>query len=228
MQSHYLSLRSLGILLLAYAIPSTSTHGLEVPVADDAQVIQGATLSGYNYGIAPNLAVYSTANAQRYTYVRFAPEQYLPPGYTSDDVVEALLVFYPNTVTTAGSFTVHSVTSTWTEGKVNGAVSSGTISWSNRPSDNAASQGTVSIAATDRDEFVATLDLTALVKNWIDTPAQNFGLMFKPSGSVVVVIDAKENADTAHGPRLLLTLAKKRVPARGDVSMGTFTNGPQP
>lgn len=202
-------------------------YGLDIPTADDAQVIQANP--SWNYGGADNLRVDSSAGAGRWTFIRFDINSYLPPGGKSGDVKQALLHLYVNNVTQGGTFDVYLCPTSWIEGKLSGAAAAGTICWNNKPTPTGVPLATISISSTEQFEF-KTLDVTDVVKGWIDAPAANYGLVLKPNISAVdFQFEAKENiTGTGKRPALQLTLVKDRVPAKGDVTMGSYTNGPQP
>jgi hypothetical protein len=117
----------------------------------------------------------------------------LPAGTTSAQISRAVLVLYPNLVTTPGTVTLQPIQSAWTE-----------ISVTNQtlPTFGTAMQSaSVSTAGSS-----VVLDVTALVQGWVSAPSTNFGLALI-SSTAVVAFDSKENDLTSHPAELEITLA---------------------
>jgi hypothetical protein len=114
----------------------------------------------------------------------------LPVTMKGEAVSKATLRMWVNDVNTEGKFTVR--------------VVKGPDDWSeNTISANSASalelgDSIAEVMITDADEghFVA-IDVTEVVKGWLDTPGSNFGLALVPE-DVDFSVDSKENSDTAH------------------------------
>ncbi len=233
-----IKLNNLKISALLLAFAPFSVSAIDVPIADDAMVVASSTT--FNYGIHVNLNVSGLASSVRWSYLYFNVANFVPAGTKPDDIEKAVLRLYPATVTTAGAISVFNVTGPWLEGRKNGAAGApGTttppvlpeITNTNKPTDEGVPETTFTLQTTNADEFFS-LDITLLVKEWLGGPpaTTNFGIVLKPAtGSVVnVAFDSKENTTNTKQPTLNVTLVKKRTAARGDLSMGTFTNGPTP
>lgn len=237
------------LAILATTLPSHAST-LAAVLADDTCVIQGSPT--FNYGASPNLHLIGTSNAHRWTYLKFDLTylKYDPVTKVStpaslsevvkpEDIESAEVRIFVNNVTAAGSFAVYTVQASWIEGSKAGAASVPAaapteLNWNNKPASDAVQEGLTavgvptvySLAATDEREF-KRLDVTELVKDWMTSPnpAANFGIVLKPIGTTVsATFDSKEQTTTGNRPSLVITLVKKRTPARGDLSMGTFTN----
>ena len=116
----------------------------------------------------------------------------LPAGTTSSQVARATLTVFVNRVNTGGLVNLAPVTSTWTEL----AVTDATI-----PSIGSSA---ASFTTANAGVYV-TLDVTALVQDWITTPSTNFGLAL--SSSVAnLLLDSKENGETSHPATLDVTI----------------------
>ncbi len=200
-----------GLITVAAIVTSIPVMAIDVPVADDAMAISGNPTN--NAGIHVSLNVSGLASSIRYSYLKFNVASFVPAGTTPDDIQKAVIRLYPSVVTTAGSIAVHNVTGSWVEGKKNNtAASAGELTWNIKPTEEASPRSTFTIATTDSDEF-QTVDVTALVKEWLGGPPSttNFGIVLKPaSGSLVnVAFDSKENISNAHQPTLDITYDKK-------------------
>jgi hypothetical protein len=207
------------------ALLTPSANALEVPVHADAHVMQNNAT--FNYGGGLNIGVQSNSGSVREAYLRFNPQPYLPQGVGSSDIAQVWLHLYVNTVSTPGTFKAYRVTSNWIEGRKAGATESGTITWNNRPLTSSTELFSVTLSSSNEQNYIA-IDVTDLVKNWIDQPGQNYGVVFKHFGTVNVAMDSKEDTSTSHPPKLDIVLKHRRVHPLGDVTMGSFTNGPQP
>ena len=223
-------------LALAGASLSGSAFAEDLPLTDDAQILQSSPT--FNYGIFANLGVTNTAGSQRYSFMRFDVHTSLPLNTRQEDIAQAFLYLYVNTVTTAGKFAVAKVTGplwmagTTAEGKANGAASAGTLTWNTANSVATTAYTTVNYTGGLISEYLV-IEVTDLVKGWLTAPASsNYGLAIKPTGvageNVNLQFDSKENATTSHQPFIHVTLDKKRVAPLGDVTMGAFTSGPLP
>ncbi len=216
-------------IVTASCLFSLPAFAVDVPIADDAMVISTSANAGFNYGAHVNLNVSGVTTSVRWSYLKFNVAAFVPAGTVADDVERAVLRLYPNTVTAAGTISAYSVLASWIEGKGSGvAATGGSISWNTKALSDTVAEGSFTLATADADEFIA-LDVTSLVKDWITTPSSNFGIVLKPVGTTVnVAFDSKENITNTKQPALNITLAKKRILPRGDVSMGIFAGGTPP
>jgi Collagen triple helix repeat (20 copies) len=118
------------------------------------------------------------------------------PSVTGADVQKATLTIFVNHVATAGSFDVKLATSAWDEA----SITANTV-----PSLTATSVPSVPVALTDTNAFL-TIDVTDLVKGWLDTPASNFGVALVFAGARFR-FDSKENTASSHSAHLDVVLA---------------------
>lgn len=219
-------------LILASIVSSTISlspaSGIEVPLLDDAYVDSSSSgtpvPSNTNYGKSGTLRVYSSGGRVMRTYIKFdVSTEAIPSTVTPEQLSQATLRLWINDAGgTLGSFKIARLTAAFGETA---------LKYSNASSSpwDPASETTVPNTGLAEGEYL-DIDITAWVKAWMSgTP--NHGLVLLPfSGSTVDMrFDSKESLDTAHGAKLdLLFLNSARVPARGDVSMGSFTQGPTP
>ena len=160
----------------------------QLPVAGDATV--SSSRSAANLGSLSNLYV-GNGNT---SLLQFSLGS-LPAGTTSAQVENATLFVFVNRVNAAGSVTVQPATSSWTESGV---------TYSSMPS-LGSSIGSFSVSAAG--EYVA-VDVTSEVQSWVTTPASNYGLALS-SSAANVVLDSKENDQTAHPAILDVTLVNQ-------------------
>nr|WP_316639890.1 DNRLRE domain-containing protein [uncultured Roseateles sp.] len=179
-------------IALALALLHGGAWALDAPLAADAHV--SSLVATSNFGSLPNLNVGGGAAA----LLRFDLST-LPPATTAAKLVKANLILYVNRVGAAGAIEVQTVNGGWSEATVTAATMP--------PTSGAGSGVTAPIAAAN--QFVS-VDLTALVKDWISNPGMNFGVALQAAlgaPGTVAFFDSKENTASAHVARLDLTLA---------------------
>jgi hypothetical protein len=157
-----------------------------LPVTGDSYTQQSAPTA--NTGSAGNLFVHGSTTADRNAYIEFSLTP-LPAGLTSSNVAIATMKLYVNTVTTAGTFDVHLVTSAWNEK---------TITYNTAPTLGTLVTSAVPITASNAGGYVV-INVNSAVQAWL-SGTSNFGLALVPtSGSAInVAFDSKENGNTSH------------------------------
>ncbi len=161
----------------------------------DTQINSAATAT--NYGKSTVLQIgggYSTL-------LQFDVASLLPTGTTAAQVQHARLVIFVDNVTTAGTIDVYPVTSAWSEGSV---------TYATKPTINGTATATGTAGSSNR---FLELTVTDLVKSWVTTPANNFGVEIEASGTTNITMDSKENTNTSHNAVLLITLSSPAGPA---------------
>ncbi|HXS12186.1 MAG TPA: DNRLRE domain-containing protein [Acidobacteriaceae bacterium] len=171
----------LGVLLLSVHEASA----VEATLKADASV--NSAHPSINYGTLSNLYVASGNTA----FLQFDLST-LPAGTTSAQVTRATLTVFANRVNTAGAVTVSPVSASWGEYSVTSATAPAT----------GGSIGTLPVSLAG--QFVS-IDLTAQVQAWVNSPSSNNGLALA-SGGADVLFDSKENDETGHAARLDITL----------------------
>ncbi|HVS01905.1 MAG TPA: DNRLRE domain-containing protein [Thermoanaerobaculia bacterium] len=117
----------------------------------------------------------------------------LPASVMPEDVGKATLKLFLTKVNKAGSFDVLAVEDDWNEK---------TVTWANRPGTFVDPLATIAVTKSDALSYVL-VDLTALVKIWMEFPSENYGIALVPVDSAIdVQFEAKESQDTSHDPRL--------------------------
>jgi hypothetical protein len=157
-----------------------------LPVTGDSYTQQSAPTA--NTGSAGNLFVHGSTTADRNAYIEFSLTP-LPAGLTSSNVAIATMKLYVNTVTTAGTFDVHLVTSAWNEK---------TITYNTAPTLGALVASAVPITVSSAGGYVV-INVNSAVQAWL-SGTSNFGLALVPtSGSAInFAFDSKENGNTSH------------------------------
>ena len=183
---------ALGITVM---LSATFAHGQQPLLLGDTQINSAATTT--NYGSSPTLTVNSTNSV----LLQFNLPDLLPNGTTADEVLKARLIVFTDSATAGGAVNLFQVTSAWSEGSV---------TYATKPSVSITSVGSQTIGAVHTfREFT----VTSLIQTWITTPASNFGVELKASGSTNVTIDSKENTTTSHPAVLEIVLSGPAGPA---------------
>jgi len=150
-----------------------------LPDAGDAH-INGSSSSTRNsrYGGANNLLV----NSNLTTLIRFDLGT-MPPGTVGIDVEKATLLLWLNNVSTAGSVEVYALTSDWSEKSV---------TYNTQPGMATLPMTTVAVTSPMEAGYVA-VDVSNLVRYWLDHPGSGYGVALKAVGTTSVAFDSKEN-----------------------------------
>ena len=183
---------SLFVGMMGVFWPSQS-HATEAILTDDATVAVAKPASSSRRP-ASKLCVVGPLGieTEQNAYLKFDLST-LPAGTIGTNIAKATLVLYVRTVKHAGSFDVVAVNGAWTES----TVTSATV-----PSPTEVEATGVGAAL---NEFV-TVDLTGLVKDWVDGTVTNDGIALIPNGSDVdVQFDSKEGTKAVLPARLLIT-----------------------
>jgi hypothetical protein len=187
-------------------------------LAADAYVSAASPAS--NYGKRKQLWVQGPAAGEtaQSAYLLFDLSS-LPFGTVGSDVAKATLVLGVGKVRSAGSFDVVRVV-----GAGAGEWSESVLSAANAPSLSSTPEvAGVAVAGGDKSSFKA-LDLTPLVRDWLDGALPNNGVALVPNGSSLsATFDSKETTSTAHYARLEIALGAVSSfsgPLDGDVTGG--------
>src|SRR5579859_1989406 len=146
-----------------------------------------------NFGKLPFLAVQGPSST---TYIKF-DLSHLPQGVTGDEVRKATVRLFVSGVTHPGSFDVQRVSSAWNERKLDGE---------NQPLRGAIEVSNVAVSEQSKEHYLI-IDITSLVKDWLNQAQPNYGIALVPNGEVSVAFDSKENNQTSHDPELNVVLA---------------------
>jgi hypothetical protein len=178
------------VLLMVITLSFISSVYADGVLKDDTYTQTGTP--NQNFGTNANLRVASGVNS----YLKFDLSN-LPPGTSANDVAKVTLRLWVNTVTTPGSFDIRRITGVWNES---------TLTSNTAPSLGSLEISGVTITAQDVDSFV-TVDLTPLVKDWINGIVPNNGLAIVANAvNTNIRFDSKENGQTSHESRLEIRL----------------------
>jgi hypothetical protein len=172
------------VLLPLFLYPQA--RAADAPLKADAYVT--SAMPNQNNGTATTIRVATGINA----LLRFDLST-LPAGTTGADIARANLRLAVNGAPTAGSINVRAILVAWPETSVafNNAPALGSIYYAAFP-----------IIAQDADNFV-WIDVTTLVRDWVNGTLANNGLALVANTSTVNVrFDSRENQQTSHQPSL--------------------------
>ncbi|MFM8331159.1 MAG: DNRLRE domain-containing protein [Candidatus Methylumidiphilus sp.] len=185
------SLKPLQAALVLASFAPLAAQAYTAPVAADS--FTASNNAGTNYGTTPGMKVAATVSATNKALVRFDLSG-LPAGTLSSQIGKATLVLFPSAVTTPGTLQISPITGAWSETGVN---------YSNTPGVGTAL--TTSLAAP-LGSYV-TLDVTNAVKDWIDNPGGNNGLLIEPvTNGMNLTLDSKESTGTGHAAYIEIAL----------------------
>ncbi len=151
-----------------------------------------------NFGKQVNLLVQGAAGSslEKRSFLKF-DLSVLPAGATGSNVGTATLRLFVNKVAKAGSFDVMRVIGDWNEQ---------TITDNAAPALGSVEADGVSVEAGDVQSFIK-VDLTNLVKDWVDGVAVNHGIAIVPNTEGAdVSFDSKENKTSSHEASLNIAL----------------------
>jgi len=143
-----------------------------------------------NYGSKVLLDV---DGATQTTYIQFN----LSSIPDTASISQATLKLYVNAVTTAGSFNVDYVNSSWAESTIDAA---------NAPPLGGTIASNVSVTTADKNQYIL-VNVTSAVQAWLSGSEENNGLALVADGSFNVTFDSKENTTTSHPPELDIAFA---------------------
>ena len=178
------------LLLAAIAAGGAPALAAQATLVADAHV--NSSLPAANSGTLSNLNV-----GGGYTALLQFDLSGLPEGTNASQVSRAVLKLYCNRMDTAGLVSVQSLGGAWGEYSVTFAT---------LPSLGSATQ----IVSVTKAGAYVTVDVTALVQQWLTTPATNNGLALT-AGTAVLQFDSKENELTGHAAELEVQLAANGV-----------------
>src|ERR1039458_9358165 len=165
------------LLIVVFALSALA----QITPSDDSYTL--ASQPTANFGAKNTLEVESSGAT---TFVRFDLSG-IPPTVNGSMVAKATLKIYVSTVTTAGSFNVDLVTSTWTES---------TITANNAPTLGSAIASAVPVTKEDKNQYVL-VDVTAAAVDW-QIGTTNDGIAIVPDGTVSFALNSKETTTTSH------------------------------
>lgn len=193
------------LLLAACAAGGVPAQATQATLVADAHV--NSALPTVNSGALSNLNV-----GGGYTVLLQFDLSALPDGTKAGQVSRALLKLYCNRLDTAGLVSVQPLGGAWGEYSV---------TYATLPSLGSASQ----IVPVTQAAAYVTVDVTALVQQWVTTPATNNGLALT-AGTAVLQFDSKENELTGHAAELDVQLAANGVAGPAGPAGAAGATGP--
>ena len=175
---NFLSPKITSSILAVLALLPASSSAVNAILTDDASVkLRGAKVT---YGMASTLLVSPSFS----TFLKFDLGT-LPANTTGANVLKAYLRVFPRTVEKAGNFEIGVPTATWSEVTLN------TV---NAPAVRVVPETNLAVNL-DQKKRELVIDVTDIVKDWIDGVQPNNGLVLKASAASIVsfVLDAKES-----------------------------------
>jgi hypothetical protein len=180
------SLIAVLVAAFAFTMPIMS-FAAEARLTDDAYISSASP--GGNFGSNASLFVGGTGN--RRSFIKFS----LPAGITATMITRANLVLFADTTTAGSTFDVVRVTGAWDEDS---------ITFNSAPALGAVEVSAISVATSN---MFVVVDITQLVKDWLNNVLLNNGVALSPNAvGTNVDFDSKENGATSHQPRLEIVL----------------------
>ena len=176
--------------------PTLSFAGVEAVLTDDAYT--SSSKPAKRFGKKKGLLVSGSLRS----FLKFSLAT-LPSGTVAADVEKATLKLFASKRRKAGSFDVFAVTGPWSERRITHRTAPGLA-------DHAETGAPVSVGGVN--QFV-TVDLTTLVRDWVDFIATsgasgraNNGIALVSHSRLSAEIDSKESDSTAHDAALEIVL----------------------
>jgi hypothetical protein len=196
--------------IAALAMLPAAVYGQTLVPLQDAYIVPA---NGSNFGVPPTITVGGATNAQG--LVQFDLTQ-LPPGVLPSQVLQATFTLFLDNVSSAGSINIYVANGAWTEAGVNG---------NNAPSPASLVASNVSVST--KNTFI-TVDATAAVQAWLNSPTANDGFLIQAAlAATSVQFDSKENVNTSHAATLTVSLASTGPQGPQGVQGTTGSQGPQ-
>lgn len=173
------------LLLIALLLWPAAAHAQHI-ARDDTHVKNASTT---NFRDAERLIV---GDSGKYTsFIRFDLSM-LPTELTGNEIQKATLRLFTGVVGRAGSFEISRVQGDWNEATLSFDSAAGIVG---------NLEAIVPVGPADANEYLL-VDLTTLVKEWVDGAQPNDGVALVPIGDVHLQFDSKEAKGTSHDPVL--------------------------
>ena len=183
----------IGVLTTLLCLGTGVAHAITLHVTDDT-FIQKESPNVQSGSVASLQVDNRNLNKEHITYALF--DLSLVP---SDAVLDkAVLRFFVNKVTQAGTMQILVVTRPWAEK---------TLTWNTASPASAADPAVkTSIVQADADSYI-TIDITHVVQQWVNDPQTNLGLALRgESPALNIALDSKESTSTSHPMELEVVL----------------------
>ena len=194
------------VAVAVFLLSSGVSYAAQALLTDDTYT--DANHASAQYAVKPYVKV--NDSAEQTGYLKFDLST-LPPGVTGDDVEKATLILYVTNLKSEGIFEVRRIGTPsplggWNEWSLNYKNSAGLATIEDLVA-------TTAINPTFKGRFIG-VDVTSLVKSWIDGTAVNNGLALVPvAGSGLnIVFDSKDDKGYSHEARLEIGLIGPQGP----------------
>ncbi len=185
------------LLMMATMLTPGLSFAVEAILTGDAYTY--SRQPARNFGLQPIISVSGDPGGIpiKRGFIRFDLSS-LPSEITGSTVAKATLRLYVNKVTTGGKLDVLRVMGPWSQGQITdqGIPILGAVEVTGLP-----------IGPEDAKTFII-VDLTGLVREWLDGTIENHGVSLIPgTDGIGIDFDSMENKNTSHEARLEVTLA---------------------
>lgn len=204
-----------GLIALAGMCTAASVHAATARLVADSYTL---STSPANKGKDKKLFIQGPpANPSpqiRKAYMQFDLST-LPGGLSGAQVSKATLRLFVSKTTKAGSFDVVRLTSAWNEFGITGFAA---------PTEGTTEVSAVPLTLTDKTVF-KTIDVTAVVRDWIDGVLTNNGLALVPNvvDGIGAQLDSKESTGNSQVPELEITLVGGLATSTGNMNLANST-----
>jgi hypothetical protein len=169
------------ILLAIFLLCTASAQAHTLNVTNDT--FNSSVLVNEVQGDKMEVFVRDSGGTRR-TFAQFNPAT-LPTGTTGADINKATLRLFVDEVILPGNIDIHRVTSAWDESS---------LTLNNSPTFNLNPfAANIAFGNSDEHKFI-TVDITNEVKNWIDNPTTNFGIVLLAQSGANVKFDTKHRS----------------------------------
>jgi hypothetical protein len=175
---------------------------VELPLTDDAYI--NANKPDLNTGTREWIVVHKYG--PKYGLVRFNAA-----SIAGQEVSEATLTLYLNSLASNGTISVHAITSGWNEA---------TVTWNNQPPAETTATAIVNLTTAEVESVIA-IDVTAAVQRWADGSLADAGFLIITNEDIKAIFDAKEMAG---GVPATLTVETGEPAYTGEAIVLDFTN----
>jgi hypothetical protein len=163
------------LAVIVLCVSAVWADTVELPLTDDAYI--NANKPDLNTGTWEWIVVHRYG--PKYGLVRFDAA-----SIAGQEVSEATLTFYLNSLASNGTISVHAITSGWNEA---------TVTWNNQPPAETTATAIVNLTTAEVESVIA-IDVTAAVQRWADGSLADAGFLIITNEGIKAIFDAKEMA----------------------------------
>src|SRR5258706_4108859 len=183
-------LAGFSVLFASFLLGADAAFAVQGLLTDDAYVSASKRNAKLGSGATLRLGAGSTA------LIKF-DLSILPAGVAGADIEKATLILFVSQVGAAGTFNLVRIMSDWQEA---------TVDYDSLPLFGRIEAPSVPIARDAAKNFIA-IDVTRLVRDWLDGRLDNNGVALAPDVLINMQFDAKKRGVSSHEAKLDITLA---------------------